>query len=79
MFQKKSAPSADADALSPSGDDAMSVSPAVSLGGGKTPSKNPSKKTFGGPRTMTAGGGGGSKFGGFRKGGGVTSFSGGKR
>ena len=52
------------------------VSPAVSLGGG---SKNPSKKAFGGARTMTAGGGGGSKFGGFRKGGGVTNFKGGKR
>jgi hypothetical protein len=53
----------------------LAVSPAVKLGGGK----NPSKKNFGGPRTMTAGGGGGSKFGGFRKGGGVANFKGGRR
>jgi hypothetical protein len=39
----------------------------------------PTKKAFGGARTMTAGGGGGSKFGGFRKGGGVSNFKGGKR
>jgi hypothetical protein len=74
-FQKKFAGAADPDndaaldagvAASPSAPASLSAPP-------------PTKKAFGGPRTMTAGGGGGSKFGGFRKGGGVMNFKGGKR
>jgi hypothetical protein len=73
MFQKKSAATASPDATPISGGYRDTpVSPAVSLGGGKKPSKS-----FGGSRGFQKGGG--SKFGGLSKGGGAANFRGGKR
>jgi len=68
MFQKASLASADAP-----------VAPAVSLGGGKAPSKSGGGgKPFGGKGAPPFGKKA-SKFGGMSKGGGVASFKGGRR